>query len=80
MANKTNNIQKHYLDYYSDWSLALLSARTYLDMKDVHIKGSAFIGIINELWDAGMIPVELLNSYTTEVNKLTARKLQTYLN
>lgn len=74
------NTGKHYLDYYSDWSLALFNAKLLTDMKEVEIKASTFVAIINELWDADMISIDLVSQYTEEVNELTWKKYVTFLN
>jgi hypothetical protein len=80
MQKITLNPNTHYLDYYSDWSIALINANTYLAMNKVHIMATAFIGIINELLDAKNISIELHTSYSTEVNEMTTNKLNTFLN
>lgn len=77
---RNTNIGKHYLDYYADWSRALQNASQLTDMKDVDIKASAFISIINELWDADRISIELVSKYINEVNQLTWKKYITFYN
>jgi hypothetical protein len=65
------NVKSKYLDYYQEWVNALEKANNYIDMKDVCVKGAAFIGILNELMDADMICSSLALDYITEVNQLT---------
>jgi hypothetical protein len=74
------NTGRHYLEYYSDWSLALFNSKQLSDMRDVEIKASAFIGIINELWDADRISIELVSQYIEEVNNLTWKKFIVFNN
>jgi len=71
---------KHYIDYYSDWSLSLMKANRLLDMVDVVNKADRFIGIITELKDADRITTKLAAMYVTEVNQLTAKKHNQFLN
>lgn len=73
-------IKPHYLDYYSEWLLALKKATGYHDMKAVFIRATAFIGIINELFDAGQMCDKLHAEYKMEVETLTAQKTNIFLN
>lgn len=69
-----------YLDYYNEWVQALFNANSYYDMKAVYVRGSAFIGILNELRDADMIDAQLALEYITEVNEYTNKSLKIFLN
>lgn len=74
------NTGKHYLDYYSDWSLALFNAENLFGIKDVQIKASVFLSILNELWDADRISIDLVSQYTEEVNSMTWKKFTVFNN
>ena len=69
-----------YLDYYKEWVQALYNAQGYYDMKGVYVRGTAFIGILNELRDADMIDTKLALKYVTEVNEYTNKSLKIFLN
>ncbi len=71
---------KHYLDYYSDWLLALKKASLLTDMKDVQIKASAFVGILNELVAAERINTDRASAYILEVNVRTWEKFAAFNN
>jgi hypothetical protein len=70
----------HYLDYYKAWFNALHNANKLTDMKDVHKKGSTFMAILTELWDADMLDIKIVERYAEEIVNTTRKKENTYYN
>jgi len=75
----TNQIHS-YVTYYLDWFNALQDAKLLTDMKDVHKKGSTFMAILTELWDADLLDIKIVERYAEEIVNATRKKENTYYN
>ena len=71
---------KHYLDYYNDWFKALHNAKCIIDMAGAYQKGVIFMNILNELWDADLIAIAIVERYAIEISEANKKKLNTYYN
>lgn len=71
---------KHYLDYYNDWFKALHNAKCIIDMNLAYQKGVIFMDILNELLDADLIAIAIVERYGNEIVESTQKKLNTYYN
>ena len=76
MTNQTHS----YVTYYLDWFNALHNANKLTDMKDVHKKGSTFMAILTELWDADLLDIKIVERYAEEIVNATRKKENTYYN
>lgn len=76
---ESNTLPK-YLEYFSEWKIALQEAQSWLDMKAVCIIGSALSGILREMLDADTISPIMALDFINEVSEETQDKFNIYLN
>jgi len=76
---ESNTLPK-YLEYYSEWKIALQQAQSWLEMKAVYIKGLALSGILREMLDADTISPIIALEIINEVSEETQDKFNIYIN
>ena len=74
------HINTHYLDAYSEWSVAVINAKSWYDVAKTHAKAVRTTNLMEEWVDVGKLNPCTALEYTLEMEEIIINKSKIFLN